>query len=252
RLKGVREVERALGVPALGEVPLLSGERAPLVGDADPALEAFRQLLTRLLLLRTANGGWKLLLASAAHLEGRTTVALNLARVAASRGLAVCVVDGQPRKPSLDGLAPRLGLIAGAPGLAQFLAGTATLEAVLRRPDSSGPSYLQSGRHLTAEALAGPAMSRALTELAAAFDLVLVDGPPVLVGSDALLLAQVADAVVLVAAAFEEPRGILREAISRLAGARVPVLGAILNRVPADYVDPFFARKSAGQKRQAQ
>lgn len=251
RLKGLREVERALGVPALGEVPLLAGERAPLVGDSDPALEAFRQLVTRLLLLRAAPGGWKLLLTSSAHLEGRTTLALNLARVAASRGLTVCVVDGQPRKPSLDALAPRLGLAAQAAGLAQLLAGAAELAQVVRRPDAVGPSYLQTGPGLTAEALAGPTMARCLDELAAAFDLVLIDGPPVLVGSEALLLAQAADGVVLVAAAFGEPRAAHREALARLAGARVPVLGAILNKVPAEYSDPFFARKSAGQRRQA-
>ena len=250
-LKGQREIERALGVPALGEVPLLSGERAPLVGDDDPALEAFRQLVTRLLLWRTAPGGWKLLLTSPAHLEGRTTLTLNLARVAASRGLAVCVVDGQPRKPSLDALAPRLGLEARAAGLAQLLAGTAELGDVLRRPDPAGPRYLQTGPGLTAEALAGPAMLRLLDDLAAAFDLVLIDGPPVLVGSEALLLAQATDGVVLVAAAFGEPRAAHREALARLASVRVPVLGAILNKVPADYADPFFARKSAGQRRQA-
>lgn len=251
RLKGLREVERALGVPALGEVPLLSGERAPLVGEGDPALEAFRQLLTRLLLLRSAPGGWKVLLTGAAHLEGRTTVALNLARVAASRGQAVCVVDGQPRKPSLEALAPRLGLDARAAGLAQLLAGKASLAEVLRRPDPSGPSYLQSGPGLTPEALAGANTAERLDELAAASDLVLIDGPPVLVGSETMLLAQACDAVVWVAAAFGEPRAAHREALARLAGARVPVLGAVLNKVTAEYADPFFARKSAGQRRQA-
>lgn len=251
RLKGLSGVERALAVPGLGEVPLLSGERAPLVGDDDPALEAFRQLLTRLLLLRSAPGGWKVLLTGAAHLEGRTTVALNLARVAASRGQAVCVVDGQPRKPSLEALAPRLGLEAQAAGLAELLAGTAGLGAVLRRPDPAGPSYLQSGPGLTPEALAGANTAERFDELAAAFDLVLIDGPPVLVGSETMLLAQACDAVVWVAAAFGEPRAAHREALARLAGARVPVLGVVLNKVTAEYADPFFVRKSAGQRRQA-
>lgn len=249
RLKGLGEAERAVGVEPLGEVPLLSGERAPLIGDADPALESIRALLTRLMLLRRGSGGWRLMLTGAAHLEGRTTLALNLARAATSRGLRVCVVDAQPRKPSLDALAGRLGLRRGGPGVADLLNRRTTLEEAVERPDPAGPSYLRAGRGWNAEELGGSSMRALMEELAARFDLVLVDGPPVLVGSDALLLAPAMDAVVLVAAAFGEPRAAHAEAASRLEAARVPILGLILNRVPEAYRSPYFSGRISPQER---
>ncbi|QQR75651.1 MAG: hypothetical protein IPJ17_08800 [Holophagales bacterium] len=248
RLKASSEVERALGTVPLGEIPELAAQQLPLVVTTAgaPGSEAFRELLTQVLLRRPEKGNWTLLLSGASHLEGRTTVALNLAFAAAQRGLDVCVVDASPRKPSLGPLAPRLGLDVQAPGLVAALRGEVDAVAALQRPVNGGPWFLtvDERRQPAHELFAGPAAAQVLAALAARFPLVLLDGPPVLAGTEALLAAPLVDGILFVAEAHGEPRAAHREALARLGTTRTPVIGTILNRVQTAYLHRFAPRPS--------
>ena len=240
-LKSIAEVEWALAVPPLAEVPILRSEQVLLVGASiSPALELFRYLAADLLGQRRDQAGWVLMVAGAAHFEGRTTIALNLARVAAARGLRVCVVDTDLRKPNLDVLAPRFGVVLGASGLKQVLRNQAELSDALVEVGPTGPIWLPSGPgEVEPELLASERMADLLTQLRRDFDLILVDTVPVLAATDAVLLARAVDAVLVVAEACALPRAAHREVVARLQGTGASLVGAVLNKVPPEFMQPW-------------
>jgi Mrp family chromosome partitioning ATPase len=250
-LKALREVESALGAKPLGEVPLLPSERVllfSLTGPADRSTEVFRELTTAILQRRNASG-WTLLVTGASRFEGRTTVALNVARVAAARGLRVCVVDADIRKPNLSPLGPLLGLPPHARGLGAVLRREIEVDAAVVKPDADGPSFVPFGdvSGLLPESLGSTEMRTALRRLRESFDLVLLDAAPVLGSSDTLLLTPAVDAVLYVAEAGGLPRAAHKEALSRLSTSSAAVAGVVLNKVAADYAGRWGASGPATQ-----
>jgi uncharacterized protein involved in exopolysaccharide biosynthesis/Mrp family chromosome partitioning ATPase len=244
-LKALREVETALKAKPLGDVPFLPAEHVLLASALrvpEPVLETYRHLVATLLLQPHPEGRcWVLLVASGSRYEGRTSLALNLGRIASSRGLRTCVVDTDLRKPNLWPLGPLLGLVPDAPGLEAVLRGEVGAVAAAQRPDTDGPSLLavEPGTNLKPEALASPAFREAVAALRGAFDLVLLDSSPVLDGSDALLLAPAADGVLYVVESGGLPRAAHRKALESLASTGAPLVGVVLNKVPSAYLQPF-------------
>ena len=245
-LKALRELEPALGVKPLAEIPVLPPERTLLLsldGPSDLSSEVFREMAAAVLQQRSGPG-WTLLVTGGTRFEGRTTIALNLAQVAAARGLSVLLVDADVRKPNLPFLGPLLGLKSGAPGLGAVLRGEAEPLGPVVRPGGRGPSLLPFGdpAGLLPESLGGGRMRAFLDAARPAFDLVLLDAPPVLGSSDALLLAPLVDAALYVAEAHGLPRAAHREAVAKLSGTGLAVAGAVLNKVQADYAQEWGAR----------
>jgi len=240
-LKNLGDVERALAVPSLGEVPLLPPESVLVRNlDGGVTVEIYRQIASNLLLERNRAGGWIVMVASADHYEGRTTTAVNLARMAAARGLSVCVVDADLRKPNLRELAPRFGVDLGDGGLAAVLHGTQTLDDALVDSGFPGLTWLPVGPgSAPPELFDTGGLSGLLDNLGDRFDLVVVDTAPLLASSDPLLVAPHVDSVVLVAEAFSLPRAAHREALRRLQSADAQVVGVLLNKVPPAYTQRF-------------
>ena len=140
-------------------------------------------------------------------------------------GFKVLVLDGDLRKGSLQQLL-RVGI---RPGLSDLISGSATLEEAILKPDEipvsfivRGNSFHSPGELLHSERL--PALMQTLTE---AFDLVLMDSPPVNLVTDAQLLASCCDGTLLVARAFITSCKALQEASHALGSNRV--IGTILN-----------------------
>jgi uncharacterized protein involved in exopolysaccharide biosynthesis/Mrp family chromosome partitioning ATPase len=242
-LKALREVEAALGARPLAEVPVLPPERTLLLSMAGPpdlSSEVFREM-TAAVLQQKSRPGWILLVTGGTRFEGRTTVALNLAQVAAARGLSVLLVDADVRKPNLPPLAPLLSLPAGNAGLGSVLRGEAPAPGPVVRPGAQGPTFLPFGdpAGLLPEALGGDRMKAFLAAVRPSFDLVVLDGPPVLGSSDALLLAPHVDAALYVVEAMGLPRSAHKEAIGKLGGTGLVIAGVVLNKVQADYAQEW-------------
>lgn len=263
RVRTARELALALpGVPVLGEIPVFPGA----TDGTDPReLDAVRAVARR---LRTAvpQRGARILLVSAGHGEGTTSVAVALATVLARWDESVLLVDGAVRTrenaatATPRALPPQVAWLASLPsrGVQSHAGGGATiaslaeergpgLAGLLRDPAMPAEAAIRATRiagvraiPAAAEAavpdvLATERMRRVLEELAAAHTLVLVDGPPALLNADAANIARGADAVVLVAGAMGVHRGAVREAAERFAAVGVPVAGAILNRAAEPY-----------------
>jgi capsular exopolysaccharide synthesis family protein len=199
--------------------------------SAPPSLltEAYRTLRTALLLSQAERAPKVLLFTSATHAEGKTVTVLNTARVFADVQAKVLVIDADLRRPSCS----RILLPNGGTGLTELLTGQEELIATIKFTSVPSLFFLSSGviPPNPVELVGSKKMQETLTTLREHFDYILIDAPPLLPVSDALLLSGMVDGVVFVADSQRTPRTAVREACARLAYAHAKVLGVVLNRV---------------------
>lgn len=196
--------------------------------------EAFRQARTAILSKIDRRGYKTLMMVSAKADAGVTSSAHNLATSCALSGKRVLLVDANFRRP---GLAKLTG-IAGQPGLADALQGTHRLDQLdqlIHPSHTTGLSLMPAGDSANApiELFETPAFRDLLARLESDYDLVIIDAPPALLTSDAQLLSRHIDAMVLVARAQTDTRGILQRLYRELDGQRADILGTLLNGVQA-------------------
>lgn len=228
------DVSRA-GLPTLGHVERFGRRSGPdsLRVASDPgstAAEAYRGLRTTLTYaLDLASGSRVLLVTSASEGEGKTTTAANLAVAFGLTGRRTVVVDADLRRPALHDLfgASNVAGLSGALGDSElrpsrFLKTTRhpNVEIVAAGPPPLNPSEL----------LGSARMEEVITYLRAQFDVVLLDTPPALAATDASVLAELADASIIVTTAGRGTVGELASVASVLAQAERPVLGVVINR----------------------
>jgi capsular exopolysaccharide synthesis family protein len=262
-LKTPEEIERYLGLATLGVIPDLHdggasygyrqryGAAVPKSGAAPrkwldkkpsaaaPAIElvphhrprvgiseAYRGLRTALL-LSSADELRLLCVTSATASEGKTATSSNLAVVLAQLGRRVLIIDGDLRKPRIQ----EVFRISNRDGLVNYLTGGATLEQVVHGTQVPGLYVTPSGPipPNPSELLSSERMAGLLAELRNRFDLVILDTPPVLAVTDAILVGSQADGTVLCLRAGRVPREEARNCYRRLRLAGVRVLGTVLN-----------------------
>jgi polysaccharide biosynthesis transport protein len=217
--------------PVLGIVPRLANGVTPAQASADlrsPFAEAYRSVRTALQFATSHGLPYSLLVTSSGASEGKTTTASELARNIAQLGKRVVLVDGDMRNPSVH----KVMGVSNSVGLSNVLAGAVTVEAALQASKEKGLSIITSGPlpPNPPELLAGDRLAALLESLREHFDMVILDGPPVLGLADAPLLGHRAEATLLVATAEETRTDSLQGAMQRLLAARARVLGSVLTR----------------------
>ena len=202
-----------------------------IVYHTDPSglgADRFRYLRLRLRELSNTGKLKSLLVTSPLPLDGKSTIALNLATVLADGGdNAVLLVEADLYNPVLVG---RLGLDA-RPGLSECLTSGLDPIPMLRRVSPLGFYLLSGGKPLAnpGDLLHGEAFVRVMQVLSPHFKWIVIDSPPVVPLADALALARQADASLLVVRAGRTPSEAVDTAIQAL-GAK-HVLGVVLNGV---------------------
>jgi capsular exopolysaccharide synthesis family protein len=194
--------------------------------------EAFRNVLTSILFIGDNGNSPRLLVfTSPASGDGKTTVVSNLGIALAEIGRKVLIIDADLRRPRQH----RIFDVPNEAGLSTLLksqeAKPDAFAGLVQATTVPGLSLLPSGP--ATEAAANLLYSPRLTELLAsakkAYDMVLLDTPPMLQMTDARVLGRMTDAVILVARAEQTTRDALTAATQRLSEDRIQVLGTILN-----------------------
>ena len=232
-IKTPDDVSRRLHLPLLGLVPAVRGDRPPVLSTDVPHDfgEAFRSLRTALVFTSGASSSRIIGVTSTQPLEGKTTTAANLALVLALGGARVLLIDADMRRPSVH---KSLGM-ANSIGLAQVLIGEARIRAAIQRTHDPNLFALTAGQTPPnpSELLASNRMRSLLTSLETGpFDWVIVDSPPVLAVTDAVILAPLLSGMVFVVGAEMSRATHASRAIEMLtAGGAARVIGVVLNRV---------------------
>ena len=173
---------------------------------------------------------------------------LNLAATLAEAGSRVLLIDVDLRKPSCH---RGLG-IANERGLSSFLAGQAELASVTYELEAPRLSFIPAGPTPPnpAELVGSARMRGMLEELRDAYDFIILDSPPVLPVTDAVVLARDVDGVVQVVKGHDTPRELIRRARDQLVQANAHLLGAVINNVDLGWGDLYFYNRYYGYYRQ--
>lgn len=228
------DVDRKLALPLLGVVPLLKGGQTPqdaLENPRSPMSEAHYALRTALELSSGSGVPATLLLTSSRQSEGKSTTAIAVARDFAAAGKRVLLVDADLRKPSLHKL---VGLPNRA-GLSNLLARQKQPHEVIQHSDLANLDFVSSGPlpPNPAQLLASNSLGEILHLLASHYDMVILDGPPVLGLADAPRLASVAEGTIFIVEANGAHYGNAKAALKRLFGSRGNLIGAVLTKFDA-------------------
>ena len=192
--------------------------------------EEFRTLRSRLHLARKQQPLQKLLITSPLPKEGKTFIAANLARIIVTQPEhRLLLVDGDLRMPALH-----LSLGAPqAPGLSEYLRGEADEFAVIQRGTLDNFFFLPSGKQLSnpSELIGNGRLKVLLNRVSSAFDWIVMDSPPAVPVSDAKLLADVCDGVLVMIQVGSTPFDLAQKACQEFGERKF--LGVVLNRVDA-------------------
>lgn len=229
-VKVPEDVEKELGLPLLGAVPVsreMSASRA-LENPKSAISEAYYSVRTALQFSTEDGAPSSLLVTSTQPAEGKTTSSLAIASGFGRLGLRVLLVDGDLRDPSLHKILSR----DNGMGLSNLLAGGPDMAPALQPTSFQNLTFLACGPlpPNPAELLGGGKMRAFLAAARREFDLVVIDGPPVMGLADAPLLASLVGGTVYVVEAGETKRDIAKASIRRLRAGNAHLLGAVLTK----------------------
>jgi len=205
------------------------------IGESPEVADAYVALLGALRLSRSLATGNSILVTSAEPGEGKTTIAACLAVTASLAGQTVLLIDGDSRRSSLAsaiGISESVGLIELLLGRIQVDEAVHPVPALVDSPRAGLISVMAGGRQ-SAALLPAVDWVRTRSEfrsICQTFDIVLLDSPPILAANDALLLASVVDAILLVVGAGSANLDAVRHAKEQLDLVGTPVIGTVLNR----------------------
>ncbi|MEO7133435.1 MAG: polysaccharide biosynthesis tyrosine autokinase [Vicinamibacterales bacterium] len=226
------DITRRLKLKFLGLVPIVAGERHPLISGPVPHDfgEAYRSIRTALAAQLPGNGARIIAVASSQPLEGKTTTAVNIAMALAVGGARVLLIDADMRRPSVH----KALRMTNDRGLSQLLAGQARMREVVQRTHDPNLLTITAGRTPAnpSELLASDRMRALLSGLETGpFDWIIIDTPPVLAVTDAVILAPLVGAVTFVIGAEMTRWRLAERAVETLLSSNPRQVLAVLNKV---------------------
>lgn len=261
-VKDMEEIERLVRpLPILGAIPAVidwkNRDQPRLVTIEDPTsniAETYRSLRTSVQFAGLRNEARVLQVSSSVAAEGKTTTIANLAVTLALAGLRVTVVDCDLRRPRIHEF---FGL-SNEVGFTSVLLGDRPLSAALQRvalPSGATIQLLPSGPlpPNPAELLGTTRVGELIASLRSESDFVLLDAPPVLPVTDAIVLSSRADGVMMVATARVTGRRQLSQALAMFRAADSPLMGMIVNGASTGttyqyYYNEYKPRTDGGER----
>jgi capsular exopolysaccharide synthesis family protein len=256
-LQTADDVERKVGVSILTSIPHLrrtslaklpAPERHPagfaVAKPMSAFAEAMRVLRARIVHSSIADGVKIVAVTSAAAGEGKSSIALSLARVTALSNRKAIILDCDLRRRSLN----HLLCIAPRAGITQVLRGEVDWRAVTGRDEVSGADVLPAAEEdlVSEELFNSNAMSALMRELSSVYDLIVIDCAPVLTLADVRDLSAQVDGVIVVARRNVTATRALQAAVNELRAVGATILGVAFNDIDISspgrlsYSDPLY------------
>jgi succinoglycan biosynthesis transport protein ExoP len=242
--RSAREIKHELGLKVLGAVPKVrvDGQSIAdlvLLKPLEPFAEAIRSIITALAHDRPAGGRAKqILVTSSIPDEGKTSLAIAVARTLTLSGSRVLLLDCDLRRPSV-GAAFRFG---NAAGLVECIEKGVNLEEAIKVDQATGLHVMPAGhgiqnpqRFFASSSAVGGALKRLMMN----YDFIVIDSPPVMVASDAVLIARGCDSVLYAVEWEKTPRSAVKAGIESLTALDIAVAGVVLTKV--DYSKQRYA-----------
>ncbi len=250
----LEQAQMITALPSLAVIPLASranrvlsrdkllGQPAAAASVARPKsqiAEAYRALRTSILLSEAGKSAKVLMVTSALPQEGKTTTSVNLAIVLAQHGARVLLIEADMRRSGISevfafksdlGLSTVLGQNTSVDSAIQSIPGVQNLSVLPAGPVPINPS----------EMLASTRMRELLISLGPKFDHIIIDTPPVLNVTDAVLLSALADSTVLVIRSGVTGKAALRRAHQVLSHVNARIMGVVLNAADSTEPDRYY------------
>jgi capsular exopolysaccharide synthesis family protein len=236
----------------LGSLEALASKVAPFANFGgqraeeamNQAVEALRGIRLNLAHAYGSAGPLLVTVTSPGRGDGKSFVSSNLALAFADAGHRVLLIDGDIRRGALH-------RVLGArrqPGLIDFLSGDADRAAVIQETDYSRLAFIGCGTrvHHGPELLGSPSMQRFMAELRAAYEVIVVDSPPLAAGIDAFILGTLTGNLALVLRAGVTDRQLAEAKLDALERLPIRLLGAIVNDVPAQGAYRYYSYYLSG------
>ena len=234
-LRTPQDIIRHLRTPLLGMVPdadddeveITEIERAVTEAPQSMFAEAFRAIRTTLQFAAPAERQRSIVITSPRPDDGKTTIACNLAAIVALGGRRVLLVDGNFRRPAIHRFFP----VKSSGGLSNILVGGGSFRDYVNATEIPNLDVLGSGPlpPSPAELVGSQQMRDFIAEVTGLYDQVLIDAPPVLLATDAALLASRTNGAILVIRANANSRGVGSRACSTLSHVNAHLFGTVLN-----------------------
>jgi len=232
-LRNPDEIYQQLGLPILGIIAHHDIEADPLITVSQPrspVAEAFRSLRTNIQFASVDDPINRLLITSPSPSDGKTTVAANLAVVIAQSGRSVVLCEADLRRPRLH----KILKVSNHQGLSDlFVQSHIQLNGAIQMTDIQNLKAITSGSlpPNPSELLGSEKMAEILSQIQEQASMIVVDAPPVLVVTDAAVLASRVDGVLLVVQPGHTKLDACKEAVEQIGRAGVNILGVVLNGV---------------------
>lgn len=233
--RSAEQLEGEIGLPVMARVPTITGRKgrnpAQYISEWPNSAfgESIRSLFTRLLLATLHSPPQVVLITSAEPSEGKTSISLSLARMQAKAGHKVVLVDADFSKATVA----KTLKVEALPGLLEVMNGAASVEEATRKDKATGLDVIVSGGYHSQKlhALTTSRIDGVLDDLRTRYHFIIIDSEPVLVNSNAQILAAVADETILVVRWGRTRRAVAAFAARQLRGTARHLGGAILSRV---------------------
>jgi len=203
-----------------------------------PVSEAYRTLRTNVQFTSVDTTTKKIMITSSGPREGKSTTAANLAVSIAQSGKSVLIIDADLRNPTQH----KLFELSNLEGLSSFLVQDQDSQVFIKETAIPGVSVLTGGPipPNPAELVGSKRMKKLIEDVSERFDVVLLDTPPIIAVTDAAILAQEVDGVILVLASGEVNKDYAQRAKEQLDKVGAKILGAVLNKADMKTSDYYY------------
>jgi polysaccharide biosynthesis transport protein len=225
------EAEKLLGLPVMGVLPKVEGQKEFTVSGRSTQAEVFRTIRTNIQFTSVDRPIKRILVTGANPNCGKSTVAANLAVTFAQAEGKVLLVDADLRRPTQQ----RFFNINGRFGLSDLVfKGNLDLAAVLQESGKDGLKIIPSGLipPNPAEMLSSQRMKELVKDFSERFDYIIFDSPPVLAVTDAAILSRLVDGTIFVLDYGRVKRDDAVEGLKQLQKVQANVIGTVINGVP--------------------